>query len=344
MKNLGILLLCLFWLGANATSWRVNNNPAINADFSTFQEAHDAASPGDTIYVEGTGFDNHYGDVTISKKLIVIGPGYFLLDNDSTQANHLVARFQAITLNSGAEGTVIYGLELNWGLSGYKGIIINTSNITIARNYFSDDRARIVFGGNDIYNIALLQNFAWEIRGTYGYSANNVLIANNFVLATISGVSSGVITNNVIKSGITSTYSEIKNNIIYQSSVYPLGGSSYGTENYVAYNLVSGTFHGGSNPPPPPGPGNQENVDMSTVFINFIGGSLPGVDNNWILNPEGPAVGAGENGIDCGMFGGVTPYVLSGLAPIPRIYEADVPISGSAATGLPVTIKVKSQN
>lgn len=344
MKNLGILLLCLCWLGTNATSWRVNNNPAINADFSTFQEAHDAASPGDTIYVEGTGFGNHYGDVTISKKLIVIGPGYFLLDNDSTQANHLVARFQAITLNSGAEGTVIYGLELHWGLSGYKGIIINTSNITIARNYFSDDRSRIVFGTNNITNIAIIQNFAWDIRGTSGYTANNILIANNFVFATISGVSSGVITNNVVKSGITSSYSQIKNNIIYQSSVYPLGGFDYGTENYVAYNLVSGSFHGGSNPPPPPGPGNQANVNMTTVFINFTGLTLPGVDNNWLLNPEGPAAGAGENGIDCGMFGGVTPYVLSGLAPIPRIYEAEVPISGSAATGLPVTIKVKSQN
>jgi hypothetical protein len=85
-------------------------------------------------------------------------------------------------------------------------------------------------------------------------------------------------------------------------------------------------------------------VDMNTVFVNFPSLYAPEPDNNWLLNPEGPASGAGENSIDCGMFGGVTPYVLSGMAPIPRIYEADVPISGSAASGLPVTIKVKSQN
>jgi hypothetical protein len=345
MKNLAILLMCLCWLGANATSWRVNNNPAINADFSTFQEAHDAASTGDTIYVEGTGFDNHYGEVVISKKLIVIGPGYFLLDNDSTQANHIVARFQGITINPGAEGTEIYGLQLHWGGSGYRGIVINASNITIARNYFSDDRSKIYFGNYAINNIAILQNFAWEISAVINYTgtAHNILIANNFIRASISNVASGVIVNNVIRYSISASYSQIKNNILYGSSgEYPLAGSYTSTENYVAYNLVSGSL--GAYPPSPYGPGNVANVDMTTVFVNFPGTSNPGVDNNWLLNPTGPAAGAGENGIDCGIFGGVTPYVLSGLAPIPRIYEADVPISGSAATGLPVTIKVKSQN
>ncbi len=345
MKNLAILLMCLSWLGANATSWRVNNNPAINADFSTFQEAHDAASPGDTIYVEGTGQDNHYGAVVIDKKLVVIGPGYFLLENDSTQANQLVARVRTITINPGAEGTEIYGLFIHWSGSGFQGIYINASNVTIARNYFYSDRDRIVFGNYDIYNIVIMQNFAYNTTGSSSFDANNVLIANNFFRSSISGVNSGVIINNVIRGGISSSYSQIKNNIIVNSSSYPLGGYGYGDENYVAYNLVSGNFHYGSSSPPPPGPGNQENVDMNTVFINFPGGTgSAGVDNDYLLNPEGPAVGAGENGTDCGMFGGVTPYVLSGMAPIPRIYEADVPISGSAASGLPVTIKVKSQN
>ncbi len=344
MKNLAILLMCLSWLGANATSWRVNNNPAINADFSTFQEAHDAASPGDTIYLEGTGQDNHYGEIVIDKKLVVIGPGYFLLENDSTQANQLVARVRTITINPAAEGTEIYGLFIQWGGGVYKGIYINASNVTIARNYLDAIQDRIVFGNYDIYNIVIMQNFAHNTTGSSSFDANNVLIANNFFRASISGVNSGVIINNVVRYSISSSYSQIKNNIIYQSSSNPLGGSNYGDGNYVAYNLVSGNFHFGSNPPPPPGPGNQENVDMSTVFIDFPGTSGGGPDNRWLLNPEGPAAGAGENGIDCGMFGGVTPYVLSGMAPIPRIYEADVPISGSAASGLPVTIKVKSQN
>jgi len=110
-------------------------------------------------------------------------------------------------------------------------------------------------------------------------------------------------------------------------------------QNYVAYNLVSGSL-----PPNPPGPGNVSNVDMNFVFIDFNGNLDYSTDGKWQLDPDGPAAGAGEEGVDCGMFGGLTPYVLSGLPPVPRIYEANIPLSGSSVSGLPVTIKVKSQN
>lgn len=342
MKILTILVLSLCWFSVNATSWRVNNNPAINADFATFEAAHDAASPGDTIYVEGNGEESHYGLVTISKKLIVIGPGYFLNENDSTQANTAYARFRAITIDPGAEGTEIYGLQMYYNGAGYMGIIINASNVVIARNYFQGDRDRIVFGAYNINNIAILQNYAYDIRGTYLFGANNVLIANNFVITTVSltDLSSGVIINNVVKSSIFAENSQIKNNIIYaNTNNYPFG-SSYGANNYIAYNLVSGLLHSAGNPPP--GPGNVANVDMDLVFVDF--GAYDRFDNDWQLKAGSPAIGAGENGIDCGMFGGPSPYVLSGLAPIPHIYEAIVPISGSTSTGLPVTIKIKSQN
>jgi hypothetical protein len=343
MKTLTVIFLSLCWLGVSATSWRVNNNPAINADFATFQEAHDAASPGDTIYVDGTGFDNHYGEVVIGKKLTIIGPGYFLAENDSTQASHLVARFRGITINPGAEGTEIYGLQLDWSGSGYRGIVINASNITIARNYFSDDRSKIYFGNYVINNIAILQNYAGEITCVANYtgSANNVLIANNFISSQVSNVASGVIVNNVVKYSIYASNSQIKNNIIWASSTYPFG-SSWGSGNSISYNLVSGSLNSSANPPPIPGVGNVANVNMNTVFVDF--GLYDRVDNDWLLKLGSPAIGAGENGIDCGIFGGPSPYVLSGLAPIPHIYEAIVPISGSAASGLPVTIKVKSQN
>jgi len=347
MKTLTVLFLaCLYWLGANATSWRVNNNPAIQADFATFEAAHDAASPGDTIYVEGNGLDNHYGLVTISKKLIVIGPGYFLNENDSTQANTAYARFRSITINPGAEGTEIYGLQIFYNGAGFQGIIINASNIIIARNYFQGDRDRIIFGAYNINNIAILQNFAYDIRGTAGFGANNVLIANNFVFLTIylNELSSGTIINNVVKTSITASYSQIKNNIVYQNTnTYPFG-FDFGTGNYIAYNLVNGVLHGGTIPPDPPGPGNVANVNPDGVFIDYDGGLGYSTDGKWQLNPEGTAVGAGEDGADCGMYGGPSPYVLSGMAPIPHIYEAVVPISGSTTTGLPVTIKVKSQN
>jgi hypothetical protein len=340
MKILTVLFLsCLCWLGANATSWRINSNPSVNADFATFQEAHEAASPGDTIYVEGAGYDYHYGEVVIDKRLIVIGPGYFLLENDSTQAHKVSARFRSITINPEAAGTELYGLTIFWDAAGSKGITINASNVVIARNYFEGSADRILFGGYNIQNIAIMQNFAQSVTGTNGFSADNVIITNNYFHYNIEDVSSGVITNNVVKQNIYASYSQITNNILTNSSLYPISGYEYGMQNYVAYNLVSGNL-----PPNPPGPGNVANVDMNLVFIDFNGNLDYSTDGKWQLDPEGPAAGAGEEGIDCGMFGGLTPYVLSGLPPVPRIYEANVPLSGSSVSGLPVTIKVKSQN
>ena len=83
---------------------------------------------------------------------------------------------------------------------------------------------------------------------------------------------------------------------------------------------------------------------MSEVFVDFAGNQGYSTDERWQLKSGGLASGAGENGIDCGMFGGSAPYILSGLPPVPRIYEAIISTSGSSVSGLPVIIKVKSQN
>ncbi len=346
MKTITILsVTCFFWLGTHATSWRLNNNPAIQADFTTFEEAHDAASPGDTIYVEGNGTENHYGIVTITKKLIVIGPGYFLNENDSTQANKAAARFRAITINPGAEGTEIYGLNIFYSGSGFMGITINASNVIVARNYFQAGPDRITFGPYNISNVAVFQNFAYSIITTNGYGVSNLLIANNFVFTTIelNQHTSATVINNVVKTSVLAQYSVIKNNIIYQGTTYPFG-FNFGTSNEISYNLVAGTLHGGSNPPDPPGTDNVADIVPALIFVDFDGSLGYSTDGQWQLNAAGIAIGAGENGVDCGMFGGPSPYILSGMAPVPHIYEAIVPISGSTITGLPVTIKIKSQN
>ncbi|MCK4754754.1 MAG: right-handed parallel beta-helix repeat-containing protein, partial [Calditrichia bacterium] len=60
------------------------------------------------------------------------------------------------------------------------------------------------------------------------------------------------------------------------------------------------------------------------------------------LKNGSPAIGAGSGGTDCGAFGGLSPYILSGIPNLPHIYEADVPASASSESGLQVTIKVKS--
>ena len=342
MKKLFTLLLCLGALGASATSWRLNNNPAVDADFSTFQAAHDAAASGDTIYVEGNGNEAHYGNITISKKLIIIGPGYFLNENDSTYANPIFARFLSIYIQPTAAGTELYGLYIYTADANTNQLRIRASNVIIARNSFFLNGYNSICLDANIENVSITQNYAYRIETTSGIVANNIIISNNYVNDQIilNNLSNAIISNNVIRAYVSNAfYSQIKNNILYQAHSADVL-SVQNTGNFVAYNLVAGPLVSGATY----GPGNVGNVNMTNVFAGYSNPAGYSTDGVWELKPDGPAIGAGEGGIDCGMFGGSLPYLLSGLPAIPRIYEAIVPTAGSTFTGLPVIIKAKSQN
>src|SRR5690554_3302449 len=127
-NNLLPVLLLLIFSSSHAANWRVNNSPGIDADFTTLQAAHDAASEGDSIYVEGslTNYDNN-GTVNISKQIVIIGPGYFLGQNPFTQAIKTTANFNVIIFATGAEGSSIMGLVVSR-------IDVNIPDVIIRRN------------------------------------------------------------------------------------------------------------------------------------------------------------------------------------------------------------------
>lgn len=335
MKKFAILLLCFGFLTANATSWRVNNNPAIDADFTTFEAAVAGASAGDTLYMEGSNFT--YGEVVLTKPLVIIGPGFFLTENDSTQVSNLEANFERITVDSTASGSRIYGCEFD------DRVYINGSNVVFARNwvYGASNYGIGIYVGeaNDVVNCSIIQNFCNNIKGGY-YSydpvAHNTLIANNIVHGSIifNENATNVIFNNIVNLSVDVHNSIVKNNIRLSGGI---PGFKVNEGNIFEYNLTN-------YPTPPPGTGNIGGIDPVDVFADFEETLGFSSDGKWQLKEGSPAIGAGENGIDCGVFGGTSPYVLSGLPAVPHIYEAIVPTSGSAASGLPVTIKVKAQN
>ena len=335
MKRFTILLLCFGFLAANATSWRVNNNPAIDADFTTFEAAVAGASAGDTLYMEGSNLS--YGEGVLTKPLVMIGPGYFLTENDSTQVSNLEANFETFVIDSTASGSRVYGCEFD------DNVEINGSNVVFARNWvYGESSYGIginVGEENDVLNVSIIQNLCNSIKGgyySYDPAANNILIANNIIAGSIQfhSLSTLVITNNVIKNEVDVSNAIIKNNIQYNPS--GLGFKENGG-NIFEYNLTA-------RPTIPTGVGNLTLIDPAATFADYDESLGFSTDGKWQLKTGSPAIGAGENGADCGAFGGTSPYVLSGLPAVPHIYEAIVPTSGSAASGLPVTIKVKSQN
>ena len=79
--SIGLSLLILVG-AAQAAIITVDKNAGNNADFTSLQTAHNAAASGDTLYVAGS--SQGYSRLTLSKKLFVFGPGYFLTENPDT--------------------------------------------------------------------------------------------------------------------------------------------------------------------------------------------------------------------------------------------------------------------
>lgn len=75
MKQVFFFLLMSLGINAFATVRTVSNNPTSLAQFNTIQDAVNASSNGDTIYVQGS--PTRYAGFTIQdKRLTIIGPGW----------------------------------------------------------------------------------------------------------------------------------------------------------------------------------------------------------------------------------------------------------------------------
>ena len=331
MKKLTLTAIILLGIIVivHAKSWRVNNTPGVDADFTTLAAAQDSVAAGDTLYIEGSA--TSYGNFALTKKLILIGPGYFLTENDTTQATKQMAVLgDQVWIQASAAGSVISGLYC-------KGWILNkANNVVITRNRVDDTSYGIgVAWDTETHDVVVSQNYCDEI--SKNRSARDILIFNNIVkdriqMGTLYEHFTGVIKNNVVGNFIETANSEVTNNIIYNTN-----GGGYkisGQGNSYKYNLFAGTSV-------PSGTNNTANVDMNTVFADFTSKS---VDNDFMLKEGSPALGAGENGTDCGAFGGDQPYVLSGIPGVPHIYEAIIPTSASSDSGLKVYLKIKTNN
>lgn len=336
-RTLRVVIAVLFLASsAFAKIWTVNNNAGVKADFISLADAIFAQSvlSGDTIYVVGSPIS--YGAVVfnVTKTLHILGPGYFLLENPETQANQNTAQVDGISFGVGSEGSVITGLE-------FTGLVrCETDNITFKRNLFStaDSRGQLsIFLAHT--NIVIIQNYFSGVPTfsssviAIGDGSSNILVRNNFIenqdpanFAIVSPPNAGIdVSNNVIQGKV-----EI-NNAIFVNNVLR-DGSFSGQNNDVRYNIGNAMQFGAAN-------GNQQNVNMADVFINS--GST---DGRWRLKDGSPAKGAGLDDVDIGMFGGASPYILSGIPSIPAIYFLNSPAEGSHSGGLPVHIKVKANN
>ncbi len=345
MKYIGALVFIAIATTAFAKSWRINNNPDVQADFRTLADAHISANAGDTIYLEPS--LKCYDGFTCAKKLVLIGAGYFLTENFPTQSSPLNSVVCGhVTFTPGSEGSEMMGISMS-----NHTVIIKTSFIVISRNLIKNI-SFIYQSGVTLNNLFITQNYIYNIYGGV-YSGENYFIeglvfSNNIVVNDCSFSYNqyktdcpcydqalvGQFTNNVFLGNVTIESSTFRNNIFYKSDLNTnfLKTSVYNTveENIFAKVLPWSDVVNYQIPS-----SNIDNANMSTLFKD--GAST---DGKWQVQTSSTIPIKDK----CGAFYGLTPYVLSGIPNVPSIYYLDVPPIVNQKDGINVIVKAKSNN
>ena len=300
MKNVFTLFCLLFLsLSAQATILTLNNNNPTPGQHTTFAAAHDAAAPGDTILVHGSPVS--YGNVTISKKLAVIGPGH-----KPNTPSGLGATFGTFNISS-LTGVRIQGVKFDATLTG-SNLLTNVDSL-IVENCFIAGNFNI---GNGCDHV-VIRNSVFQggiIRGDNS-SFDDLVVENNFFvlpnpLFDWGGTGNKIVRNNIFAqlTGTNLVAGSIRNTLFENNIFYGVNPNS-GTQTDCIYanNITFGTSN---NQLPPNGQGgsdNQEGVDP--LFVNPTPlASLTFFDYNrdYRLQPGSPAIGTGTNGTDIGVY------------------------------------------
>jgi hypothetical protein len=322
-----ILITC-FYNSAFAKIWRVNNGGA-SADFTDIPAAITGATAGDTVQVEGSTIGYTY--FTCTKKLIFIGPGYLLPNNPKTQFNPNSAKVYGI-FAPGSDGSQMMGFQLVSTIS------LQASNVKISRNFSNGSSIQIGQNLSNTYsNDTIEQNYyiAITVNGTAN-TITNLQINNNILYYVTLPTTNctGVFYNNIEYSTLTISNFLCENNIISGDT------TSIATTNVFKNNI----FYNGSLNTSPNGNGNFYVTPFTSIFVDWtdLFSGATATDGDAMLKSGAWNTG-GVGGVAMGVFSGANTYVLSGMPPVPSIYQLTVPNTISTSP-MPVTISIKSHN
>jgi hypothetical protein len=364
MKKLSIFLAAsLFICNICFATIRRVGYPGIqlaDVDYTTLQQANDAASNNDTIQVYGSP-----GGGTISKKLVIIGYGYNFDIHSNLQAigGDIPSYLNNLSFGAGSDGSKVTGLQAYFYIGDQSGSHAMVSDITFERcnGYFYFNQYE---GYGPESNIKILssviQGGGMQWNSINDFPVTNIqvynCIINNFNLWKAS--TSAAFINCVGQSSNTyGWYSYlnlndagclVKNCILY-----------YSQASINVNTVYESNFFAEAQPIPViPGSNNRWSQDWGSIF-NRLGGNsdqpalfvAPEFDEDYYtLKPGSPAINGGFNAAnqptDCGIFGGEAAYKykLSGVPAVPAIYKLTAPSLNASSNPYNVTISVRSNN
>ena len=315
-KTVLIFAAALITSAAQATILRVSNVVNSGAPYTTIGDAIYAAEEGDTVMVDGSATKySSSATIEVSKKIVLMGPGYWRSENGIIQEGVHDATIGNIRV-SVDDGATITGLVIDGNVS------IQVSHVTITRCKITGDIGHGM-PSNGVSNTVIHQCY---LQGMIeGYANNNyntgLQITNNIL--TRRAVNSGGSVTGVIRY-IADSY------IAFNTFV----GSTYSIDDYHIMNVSGCTIEKNFIPRVGSISGCSYIDNIETTVI-----SNPATDLAVKTATEQEANVTPAYGIT-GAFAGDDPYVISGLPSGPVVEDITVPASVAMGSKLNVTIKL----
>lgn len=201
MKKIFLSLVAAFTImAANATILRVSNLPGSSAPYTSISDAVEAAIPGDTVMVEGSPTNYATSGLTISKRIVLIGPGYNKITNGLVSEGFNPAYVSDITLQ--------YNNIQMIGMTVLRSVNIDKANIVVTRCKVG----RVALNGEDATGCIIHQNYiTGNIEHGYWTGTPNVCITNNIMEE--SGLISNLRSNSYIA---YNTFLKEKNSPVFE--------------------------------------------------------------------------------------------------------------------------------
>lgn len=371
MKTKTTLLAAIFALialNSQATTWTVSNNPNSPGQFTSLQAAIDSAGFYDTIMVAGSA--TSYGDITVDKPLVLVGAGYNNPYGANTTVN--IMTLKRVNIHIGPDDSKITGfyvleqIRFDGRFSGGVDATQKIDNVVIERCRFKD----LYFGwgaeqsiGQTFNNDTIRNNFItgkimfMDYGGSKRCILNNLQIHNNifsggYITEDTSSnrqtnFSSTFVRNNLFIHRITNVFynsgpdQKIKNIILENNIFY--AAEPHGCINAVYSNNL--TFMCFNNEIPGEGNlGSGNIVDVNPMFANYPleGGGLS-YSHDFTLLPGSPAIGAGTDGTDIGILGGMLPFDVGANPYFPQMMEVNLPSGSSVPAGGTLNVHFKAR-
>lgn len=298
MKNKILLLTSIFVLSTSiafTATLTLSNHPLGGAQYTNLVDAYNAASPGDTIIVEGTDIEYHIGTYWY-KQLTVIGSG---LNTNKQSFKRTIISFHYNRLHGA--GSSFYGIE-------FPSVYMTQSNVLFEDCKFN--------GQVNLYN-STLSNISFR---------NCIFDSNNGININTGGSSnvlSGILVTNCVLDGyiegngnpyfslmvnhcifLDGSFNNVHNATITNNifmNAFP-GSTSTGSSTYLN-NIcrVAGTF-------PPTGYGGNVgsgNIDATDpLLVNVPISTFYSTDLDFHLQGGSPAIGVSTDATDIGVHGG----------------------------------------